>query len=177
MKHMLLGLYATELGWTVLPGDAGSQCDTHPSDYAFRLCPLSLCLPFFFLPCPCTDHKFLPYFPPRSGGKVVKLIKECGCSSWTDVLWDGCYWVAGIMVCGPGGQRGCVGGSSYLGVHVNQRACLLRAGELKGKGSVSPAWSEETRQASWLRAQICQFGQTGRYVYGGEKRARKVCID
>lgn len=52
------------------------------------------------------------------------------------------------MVCGPDGQQGCVGGSSYLGVHVNQRACLLRAGELQGKGSVSPASSEETRQAS-----------------------------
>lgn len=65
------------------------------------------------------------------------------------------------MACGPGGQQGCVGGSSYLGVHVNQRACLLRAGELRGKGSVSPASSEETRLASWLRAQIRQSGQKG----------------
>lgn len=45
----------------------------------------------------------------------------------------------GIMACGPGGQQGCVGGSSYLGVHVNQRARLRRAGELRGKGSVSPS--------------------------------------
>lgn len=75
-----------------------------------------------------------------------------------------------------GGQWGCVGGSSYLGVHVNQRACLLRAGELRGKGSVSPASSEETRQASWLRAQICQFGQTGRYVYGGGKGQEKCVL-
>lgn len=52
------------------------------------------------------------------------------------------------MACGPGGQWGCVGGSSYLGVHVNQRACLSRAGELRGKGSVSPASSGETRLAS-----------------------------
>ena len=89
---------------------------------------------------------------------------------------DGCYWVAGIMVCGPGGQRGCVGGSSYLGVHVNQRACLLRAGELRGKGSVSPASSEETRLASWLRAQIRQFGQTGRYVYDGGKGQEKCVL-
>lgn len=52
------------------------------------------------------------------------------------------------MACGPGGQQGCVGGSSYLGVHVNQRAGLWRAGELSGKGSVSPASSEETTLAS-----------------------------
>ncbi len=117
-----------------------------------------------------------PLFSIEKWGKVVKLIKERGCSSSTDVHWDGCYWVAGIMVCGPGGQRGCVGGSSYLGVHVNQRACLLRAGELRGKGSVSPASSEETRLASWLRAQICQFGQTGRYVYEGGKGQEKCVL-
>lgn len=46
------------------------------------------------------------------------------------------------------GSGGCVGGSSYLGVHVNQRACLSRAGKLRGKGSVSPAAGEETRPAS-----------------------------
>lgn len=48
------------------------------------------------------------------------------------------WWAAGL----------CLEGASYLGVHVNQHACLLRAGELRGKGSVSPASSEETRLAS-----------------------------
>lgn len=54
----------------------------------------------------------------------------------------------GVMACGHAGQRAGVGGSSYLGVHVNQRGCLSRAGELRGKGSVSPAASAETRLAS-----------------------------
>lgn len=146
---------------------------------AFSICPppsLSPTLPpsFYLRARP----QISPLFSIQKWGKVVKLIKERGCGSSTDVHWDGCYWVAGIMVCGPGGQRGCVGGSSYLGVHVNQRACLLRAGELRGKGSVSPASSEETRLASWLRAQICQFGQTGRYVYeGGKGQERCVLIN
>lgn len=114
-----------------------------------------------------------PLFSTQKWGKVVKLIKERGCGGSTDVHWDGCYWVGGIMACGPGGQRGCVGGSSYLGVHVNQRACLLRAGELRGKGSVSPASSEETRLASWLRAQIHQSGQKGTMCVRRREKGKK----
>lgn len=117
-----------------------------------------------------------PLFSIQKWGKVVKLIKERGCGGSTDVHRDGCYWVGGIMACGPGGQRGCVGGSSYLGVHVNQHACLLRARELRGKGSVSPASSEETRLASWLRAQIRQSGQKGTMcVRRREKGKKSVC--
>lgn len=159
---------------------SNTHINTHSissSTSAFSICPplsLSPTLPPSF--CLLAGHKCVPSFSTQKWGKVVKLIKKRGCGSSTDVHWDGRYWVAGIMACGPGGQRGCVGGSSYLGVHVNQRACLLRAGELRGKGSVSPASSEETRLASWLRAQICQFGQTGRYAYEGGKGQEKCVL-
>lgn len=54
----------------------------------------------------------------------------------------------GGRLSGTGAWQDWLEAALYLGVHVNQPACLLRGGELPGKASVSLAAAEETRLAS-----------------------------